>query len=329
MLDKPIGGTELMYEELMKRLPQEYKDKFSIFNYAAYADTTKPTIYWNQLSYDQQAVQFLTAPESIEAINQFVFVGNWQAEQFRKTFNIPGYKTTVIKNACIGVEQRPTGKKEKLKICYTSTPWRGLDVLLKAWEILQPQDCELHVFSSTKIYGKDFAISQEGNYQELYDRCEELPNVVYRGSIPNEELRNELHTFDILAYPNTFEETSCIAVIEALSAGLRVITSNLGALPETTEGWAKMYTFLPNADLHAQKFAIILGQEIIKMKSGELDSHLELQKQVYAPRWSWNERIQEWINFLDTLILNEPLISEPTLETSPNSLATTSQNVGA
>ena len=27
MLDKPMGGTELMYEELMKRLPQEYKDK--------------------------------------------------------------------------------------------------------------------------------------------------------------------------------------------------------------------------------------------------------------------------------------------------------------
>ena len=103
MLDKPMGGTELMYEELMKRLPQEYKDKFSIFNYPAYADSTKPTIYWNQLSYDQQAVQFLTASENIDAISQFVFVGNWQAEQFRKIFNIPGYKTTVLKNACIGL----------------------------------------------------------------------------------------------------------------------------------------------------------------------------------------------------------------------------------
>jgi putative NADPH-quinone reductase len=70
MLDKPMGGTELMYEELMKRLPQEYKDKFSIFNYAAYADTAKPTIYWNQLSYDQQAVQFLTASENTPPADQ-------------------------------------------------------------------------------------------------------------------------------------------------------------------------------------------------------------------------------------------------------------------
>lgn len=328
MNDKPIGGTELMYEELMKRLPQEYKDKFSIFNYPAYADTTKPTIYWNQLSYDQQAVQFLSTPENVEAINQFVFVGNWQAEQFRKTFNIPGYKTTVLKNACIGVEQRQASARDKVRLCYTSTPWRGLDVLLKAWEILKPQDCELHVFSSTKIYGKDFVISQEGNYQELYDKCEELPNVVYRGSISNEELRKELHTFDILAYPNTFEETSCIAVIEALSAGLRVVTSNLGALPETTEGWARMYSYLASKDLHAIKFADILDEEISKMKNGDLDSHLELQKQVYAPRWSWNERIKEWISYLDTLTQNEPLTSEPTLETLPNNSTTNIQNVG-
>jgi glycosyltransferase involved in cell wall biosynthesis len=299
MLDKPMGGTELMYEELMKRLPQEYKDKFSIFNYPAYADTTKPTIYWNQLSHDQNAVQFLSTPENVEAINQFVFVGNWQAEQFRKTFNIPGYKTTVLKNACIGVEQRQPGKRDKVRLCYTSTPWRGLDVLLAAWELLKPENAELHIFSSTKIYGKDFAINNENYYQDLYDKCEALDGVVYRGSVSNEELRKELHTFDILAYPNTFEETSCIAVIEALSAGLRVVTSNLGALPETTEGWAKMYPYLASKDLHAIKFADILDEEIIKIKNGDLDSHLELQKQIYTPRWSWDNRINEWIDFLN------------------------------
>jgi glycosyltransferase involved in cell wall biosynthesis len=299
MLDKPMGGTELMYEELMKRLPQEYKDKFSIFNYPAYADTTKPTIYWNQLSHDQNAVQFLSSSENIDAINQFVFVGNWQAEQFRKTFNIPGYKTTVLKNACIGVEQRQPGKRDKVRLCYTSTPWRGLDVLLAAWELLKPENTELHIFSSTKIYGKDFAINNENYYQDLYDKCEALDGVVYRGSVSNEELRKELHTFDILAYPNTFEETSCIAVIEALSAGLRVVTSNLGALPETTEGWAKMYPYLASKDLHAIKFADILDEEIIKIKNGDLDSHLELQKQIYTPRWSWDNRINEWIDFLN------------------------------
>lgn len=328
MNDKPMGGTELMYEELMKRLPEELKDRFSIFNYPAYADLNKPTIYWNQLSYDQQAVQFLKEPENIEKIDRFVFVSNWQAEQFRKLYGIPGVRTQVIKNASIGVVQRSQGKRDKVRLCYTSTPWRGLDVLLAAWELLKPQDAELHIFSSTKIYGRDFAINNENYYQDLYDKCEVLEGVVYRGSIDNEELRKELSTFDILAYPNTFEETSCIAVIEALSAGLRVVTSSLGALPETTEGWARMYPFIHDKGRHAMKFAEILSDEIEKIRSGELDNQLELQKQVYAPRWSWDERIKEWINFLNTLIQLEQSTLEPTLETSQSSSATDIQHVG-
>jgi len=301
MNDKPMGGTELMYEELMKRLPQEYKDKFSIFTYPANADDTKYSIYWNHLSYDQPSVQFLSEPTNVDKINNFVFISHWQSEQFRKVYNVPGYKTQVIKNACFDVEQRKTGSREKVKICYTSTPWRGLDVLLHAWELANTTDCELHIFSSTKIYGKDFAINNENYYQELYDKCEALEGVVYRGFVSNEELRKELSSFDILAYPCTFEETSCIAVIEALSAGLRVVTSNLGALPETTEGWARIYPYLANKKLHALHFADILEEEINKIKSGELDSHLELQKQVYAPRWSWDQRIKEWISYLNTL----------------------------
>lgn len=305
MNDKPMGGTELMYEELMKRLPQEYKDKFSIFNYPVYADKTKPTIYWNQLSYDQEAVQFLSTPENVSSIDQFVYVSHWQSEQFRKQFNVPGYKTQVLKNACIDIKQRQPGPRSKVKLCYVSTPWRGLDVLLHAWELTNTQDCELHVFSSTKIYGKDFAINNENKYQDLYDKCQNLEGVVYRGSIPNEELRDELPTFDILAYPNTFEETSCISVIEALSAGLRVVCPNLGALPETTEGWARMYPYLANKKLHALKFADILEEEIQKIKNGDLDSHLEQQVQTYAPRWSWDQRIKEWISYLDTLTPKE------------------------
>lgn len=301
MLDKPMGGTELMYEELIKRLPQDIKDKVSIFNYPVYADFTKPTIYWNQLSYDQQAVQFLTDPNNVEKIDRIVFVSHWQAEQFRLRFGIPGYKTAVIKNACIGVGKRESGKRDKVRLCYTSTPWRGLDVLVKAWKLLDPQDCELHVFSSTKIYGKDFAISAAGNYEDLFDECRETPGIVYRGFSTNESLRNELHTFDIMAYPNTFEETSCIAVIEALTAGLRVITSNLGALPETTEGWARIYPYLMNKDKHAEVFANILKEEIEKIKTGELDNHLEFQKHVYDSRWHWDSRIEEWTNLLDGL----------------------------
>ncbi len=294
----PKGGTELMMDELTGRINSELLESISIFNYLPHADFSKKTLYWNQLSYDQQAVQFLKQEEYLEKIDKFVFVSHWQAEQFRKIFNIPGYKTHVIKNACIGVGTRANGPRQKVRICYTSTPWRGLQVLLKAWEALSPEDCELHIFSSCKIYGSEFA-ENDKQYEHLYKKCNTLPGVTYRGTVSNEELRKELHTFDILAYPNTFEETSCISVIDALCAGLKVVTSNLGALPETTEGWAVMYPYLMNEDIHAFKFAEILDKEIQIIKEGTFDNTEQVN--IYKQRWSWDNRIKEWEHLLNAL----------------------------
>jgi len=301
MFDKPMGGTELMYNELMSRISNSY-DHLSIFNYIGQADFDKTTVYWNQLSYDQQGVQWLSDPKNVEMIDQFVFVSYWQAEKYRQLFGIPGYKTTVIQNACRPVAPRLGGPRKLVKLCYTSTPFRGLDVLLETWDRLSSEDCELHVFSSCQIYGKDFAESEEPKYTDLYNRCLNTKGIVYRGSIPNEELRKELPTFDILAYPCTFEETSCIAVIEALSAGLRVVTSNLGALPETTEGWANLYPYLMDGSKHADVFASLLKKEIEQVRKGLF---LEEQVKTYAPRWSWDNRINQWTNYLDTLTLKE------------------------
>jgi len=298
---KPLGGTELMYNELQRRISPQYFQKFSIFNYASYADFNKLTVYWNQLSYDQEAVQFLLDLQLVEKINYFVFVSNWQAEIFRKMFNLRGEQIKIMRNACLGVTPDLNKNNNKLKICYTSTPWRGLNVLLRAWELLRPADCELHIFSSTKIYGQQFDQSSGNQYDYLYEKCNSLNNVVYRGMTDNALLRSELSSFDILAYPSTFEETSCISVIDALSAGLKVACSNAGALPETTEGWAEMYSFVQDNEKHAQVFASVLSKVISKYKRGDYKQDLIDQVNTYGSRWTWDKREKEWVHFLNAI----------------------------
>jgi glycosyltransferase involved in cell wall biosynthesis len=301
MFEQPMGGTELMFHELQKRLPERLSE-FSVFNYPIYADTTKPLIYWNQLSYDQPNVEFLKQEESLTKIDRFVFVSHWQAERYRQTYNIPGFKTRVIKNALIpytSVEYVQPANRDttKIKICYTSTPWRGLNVLLTAWTLI-PEDIrqhlELHIFTGTQIYGPDFAESEDSKYTELYEFAKNTEGIVFRGNVSNEDLRKELPSFHMLAYPNTFEETSCISVIEALASGLRVVCSNLGALPETTEGWARMYPYMANVEVHANFFAAILVEEANNIRNGDLNDHLSSQMVHFQKNWSWDARQLEW-----------------------------------
>ena len=295
------GGSELMYNELEKRINKKYLRNFSLFNYVEKANFNKKTIYWTPHTTDQQSVNFFNDLGYLKRINHFVFVSYWQAEQYKKAFDIPEEKISVIKNACAGVDPKLERNNNKIKVCYTSTPWRGLNVLLDAWEILKPKNAELHIFSGTKVYSKEFYKAHDKTYKHLYDKCKRLPNVIYRDNIPNNELRKELPSFDMLAYPSTWEETSCISVIEAISAGLRVVCSSLGALPETTEGWAYMYPSIKEPKLHAKKFASILEQEIEAVREGIYDDQSKLQSEVYAPAWHWDERVYDWENFFESI----------------------------
>lgn len=297
--ERPVGGTELMMAEMRARVDPSLLDGVSVFNYIGDADFNKKTVYWCQLSDDQQAVQFLADPDMVAKIDRFVFVSHWQSERFRKAFGIPGFKTSVIKNAAAEMPTPdPAGRQGKVRVCHLSTPWRGLDVLLAAWAALNPEDAELHVFSSTKIYGTDFHSVFDHEYARIYDAARSTPGVVYRDFTPNDQLRAELPTFDIMAYPCTFEETSCIAAIEALSAGLRVVCSNIGALPETAEGWAEMYPYRASKDKHAEHFAQALGRAIREAREPATAESLAVQAGSYAPRWSWAARAREWSDLL-------------------------------
>src|SRR5262249_44999537 len=74
----------------------------------------------------------------------------------------------------------------------------------------------------------------------LYSRCQALEGVDHVGSRPQPELAAELRKAAVLAYPNSYPETSCIAALEAMAAGCLVGTSKRAVLPETTAGFARL-----------------------------------------------------------------------------------------
>ncbi len=94
------------------------------------------------------------------------------------------------------------------------------------------------VFSSLKVYQ---VTTDRDEWEPLYRRCAETAGVEYVGLLTQPELPRELRSsINILAYPNTFAETSCISVMEALASGCFVLTSNWRYLPKTTAGFARL-----------------------------------------------------------------------------------------
>ena len=200
-----------------------------------------------------------------------------------------------------------TARKGKIKIIYSSTPWRGLSVLTKAVDILNTirDDFTVDVYSSTKIYGKKFEELEKGKFEPLYERIRNTKNMNYNDYAPNEVIRKELLKSHIFAYPSIFEETSCLAIIEAMAAGCYTVTTNYGALPETCGEFATMIEYEPNADDLARRYALVLNGVIDDYRDGKLNEDIEAQVKYYNKHYSWQTRIQEWRNFLNYVRANQ------------------------
>lgn len=294
---KPMGGTEILYLNLMKYLGNFSLDNINIIlstcDYRS-IDKNKKNILWQHLNTDEDGVFLLKDERFIKEIDLFVFVSHWQYHKFRKEYGIPAYKSVVIKNAIEPIPYHLKPRTEKLKLIYTSTPWRGLDVLVESFNLLNRSDIELDIYTSTKIYGENFEKQTVGMFDHLYDRARSIKNINLYDYHPNNLIRDALQTSHIMPYPSTFEETSCLSAIEAAAAGCYILTTDLGALPETCSDWAEFVTYGINKDILIHRFADRLNQSIDRYWSDDVQEKLMLQSKHYNSYWSWEYRIREW-----------------------------------
>jgi glycosyltransferase involved in cell wall biosynthesis len=285
----PMGGTELFEAGLRQRLGSDLDRINFRTNYPGDEDG-RPAVVLFQHDADQGWVQWCREPDLIGRVARFVFVSDWQRNRYLQRFPLlPAPRCTVLRNAtAVPAERRVWAPGPPWRFAFTSTPFRGLDVLLDAWEILRRDDAELHVWSSMRLYAGD-----DTPYRALIDRAKTLRGVIYQGIVPNPELKEILRGIHFLAYPSTFPETSCLAAIDAMAAGCRVIVPTLGALAETTCGYARLYEQITDKRAHAERFAAVLADEIANPWGG--DPALSIAQQAHcAAVYDWAPRAAEW-----------------------------------
>ena len=300
----PKGGTEILKEQLIAQLEPGSIDGINLIGSICHPQLIqkdKTNVVWQHLSYDQPNVQYMRDRKFVDSVDYFIYVSHWQYNKFREHFQIPEYKSFIIKNATPKFEVPIRNKAGRIKLLYTSTPWRGLAILIKAIDILNKtrDDFELDIYSSTRIYGDAFEESEKGKFDALFEKCKATANVNFIGYGLNEQIRQALKDTHIYVYPSIFEETSCLSVIEAMSAGCHVVTTNYGALPETCGEFATMIEFDSSVSNLIERYADTLNSVLDNYKNNLYKEDLELQTKYYEKYYSWNTRIEEWKNFLN------------------------------
>jgi len=131
-------------------------------------------------------------------------------------------------------------KRDPHVAIYSSSPDRGLLSLLQMWPEIKKRvpDASLKVFYGFENWEKLARDNPQegGKIAEIRGMLRGLESgydVAYIGRVPQEELAQEMLSAGVWLYPTWFHETSCITAMEAQAAGLRIVTSPIGALPET------------------------------------------------------------------------------------------------
>lgn len=312
------SGSELMMKGLERELGEEFLEDFQIIlSRPRELDETKIRIFWaHDLPNDPESVDSLKNG-GWKKFHRFVFVSNWQAQRYIEMFGIPWSKTVVMRNAIQPIDvdmdkKWDVGKENQIRLIYHTTPHRGLALLVPIFQELCKHHDNIHldVYSSFKLYGWD---ESDEEFSELYKIIEEHEHMTYHGSVDNSVVRDALTEAHIFAYPCVHTETSCIALIEAMNAGVMCIHPNNGALYETSSNWTFMYPWHESHQEHAKSHFEMVNHAINLIRENDegLKMKLSGQKSFSEVNYSWDIRSHEWRAFLDSCRNLDRKIEDP------------------
>jgi glycosyltransferase involved in cell wall biosynthesis len=272
-----------------------------------------PLVLWTQHAADQPAMRPLAEPEVSGLVDRFVFVSQWQQAGYLQGFGLARERCQVLRNAVgpafagLFADGRAAlaAKGHPPRLAYTSTPFRGLETLLDVFPAIRDlvPGVTLEVYSSMQVYqlppGRDTA-----DYGHLYRRAATTEGVEYVGSLPQPQVARAMQTIDVLAYPNCFAETSCIAAMEALAAGCRVVTSDLAALCETTAGFGSLVAVGGDRDEYGRRFVAAVVEVLagLARDPAAAREHVDRQLAYVASECVWSRRAKQWARWLSTIV---------------------------
>ncbi len=258
---------------------------------------TVPLLLWLHHASIVPAAQRLRDPREHTAWDGIAFVSASQREPYLQEFGVDRANTVVMHNGVSPAFEVPICPlKEPPVLFYTSTPYRGLDVLLAAFPAIRAATgaC-LRVFSSMAPHR-----AGDAPFIALYEHAKSMDGVEYVGSLGQRRLADALAGATALAHPSIYPECHSIAAIEAMAVGAAVFTTDLGGQKEATGGLANMIPAGTDKAKLAEEFASLVIGELRRMKADPVKAQAERAERIQYVRdhYLWADRAKAWDEWL-------------------------------
>jgi glycosyltransferase involved in cell wall biosynthesis len=119
---------------------------------------------------------------------------------------------------------RPAGRRRRFGFVGTVAPHKGVHVLIEAFRGLADQEATLDVIGNA-----DLDPAYAASLRELAGGD---ARIRFRRAVPADEQERVWSSLDLLVLPSLWWENSPLTVLEALAAGVAVVASRIGGVPE-------------------------------------------------------------------------------------------------
>ena len=301
--DGARGGTEMMQERLVDNVDHDLLKQFYIIpSRVRRIHPDKPNIFWCHDLANDPEVANLAYEEFRNKFAMIVFVSHIQALEYAHKFGLKHSEYTVIPNAIVPFEEGKKPEDDVVRVIYHTTPHRGLELLVPSVQKIAQVFPNIHldVYSSFSVYSQP---GRDNAYQELFEHIKSKPDIMtYHGGVSNDEVREALKKANIFGYPSIWPETSCLAAIEAMSAGCLMVSPNYGALVETVGEFGVTYDWHEDVNVHINRFANMLYSAVKVVKGDQNQQMLALVKRYVDMKYNVHNFGRKWSSLLKSLV---------------------------
>lgn len=223
---------------------------------------------------------------------------DWHCNHLSKLYGIDPGKMIKIHNG-FDPAQFTSHAKDPHKFVFSSSPDRGVDVLLSMWPEIRKLygDATLDIFYGWTGIDRILQMQPDHPIQAFKNHVvglsEDLKGegVTWHNRVTRAELAKHYETTAVWAYPTYFMETFCITALEMQAAGVIPATSNLAGLKETVACPELMINgFANNFDYHKRYMDLI--QMVVETET----AHEEWQQRGYdhVSQFTWDKSFDVW-----------------------------------